>query len=95
MIERTITKEQLIDILEDAILHHTTTDFILEKVFPPMFKPKEEEVICTSDTEDFKDHSFNSFGHFDSIGMYVCNSCSGQLLPRKYARPLTPTQKGE
>jgi hypothetical protein len=94
MTERTITKEQLIDILDDAILNHTTTDFILEKVFPPMFKPKEGEAIWSSVLGD--SYNLRVFSHMEN-NEYVCfeDSHEENRFYYKYARCQTPTQKGE
>jgi hypothetical protein len=94
MTERTITKEQLKAALEAGNLNYTTTDFILHWAFPPIFKPKNGEVVLASDDKDFSVPIFYEFSHMGSLNNYICNY-EGKLRAFLYAKPQTPTQKGE
>jgi hypothetical protein len=100
MTERTIKKDELRTSLENlGIVSDDGINDIIEAAFPPIFKPKKGQVIWVSDsdnfTETFTDVQFRKFSHMDINGRYVCNSYSNKLIPWMYAKPQTPTQKGE
>ena len=94
MTERTITEEKLKAVLEE--IGHTIprVNRIIEEAFPPIFKPKEGEVIWSSFFGD--DYILTVFSHMDN-GDYVCfeEGTEGELFIYSYAKPLTPRQKGE
>jgi hypothetical protein len=95
MTERTITEEELKAVLEE--MGHTTTrvNRIIDEAFPPIFKPKEGEAIWVSLVD----------GHYRlrifirmHCGDYLCTSNEDEddtIFSYKYAKPQTPTQKGE
>ena len=96
MSERTITKEELEAVMADQQgLSHAIFHAVIDAAFPPVFDPKKGVVMQVSDTGDFLDNQFRKFSHMDVHGRYICNGFSNKLIPWIYAKPLTPTQKGE
>jgi hypothetical protein len=95
MTERTITMQKLRAILtrEDRINTPIFTD-IMTAAFPIPFTPKEGEAIWTSIFGN--EYSLRVFIRMDS-GKYVCfdNSDESYNYSYAYAKPQTPTQKGE
>jgi hypothetical protein len=96
MTERTITEAELKDVLNTTalIIGCPVYDSIMETAFPPIFEPKEGEAIWTSFFGS--DYNLTVFSHMDN-GEYVCfeEGTEGELFFYIYAKPLTPTQKGE
>jgi hypothetical protein len=96
MTERTITEAGLKDVLSTTalIIGCPVYDSIMETAFPPIFEPKEGEVILASDNEDFPVHLFVEFSHMNELNSYVCHH-QGKLRTFSYAAKQTPTHKGE
>ena len=94
MTERTITEAGLKAVLEE--IGHTIprVNRIIEEAFPPIFKPKEGEIVIASNLVDFSGLIFLEFSHMNKLDGYVCNY-QGSLREFLYAKPQTPTQKGE
>jgi hypothetical protein len=94
MTERTITEAGLKAVLEEIGHTISRVNRIIEKAFPPIFKPKDGEVIWVRTHEE---GIWVLRVHIEMInGFYSCKSES----PRGYfawgcAKPQTPTQKGE
>jgi hypothetical protein len=95
MTERTITEKELIVVLSGQLQINTSDiTHILRAAFPPIFKPKEGEVIWVRTHEE---GVWVLRVHIEMInGFYSCKADS----PRGYfawgcAKPQTPTQKGE
>jgi hypothetical protein len=101
MTERTITEQELKNILIMSIgIDYAAFNTVLNKAFPPIFKPKEGEVICVSDFKDFKNSKIRVFKHMNvNNGRYECfgggNIDGTGNVNYEYAKPQTPTQKGE
>jgi hypothetical protein len=95
MTERTITEQELREAIAELTSLSDSTFYDLVKVaFPPIFKPKEGEVILASDNEDFPVHLFVEFAHMNELNSYVCHH-QGKLRTFSYAAKQTPTHKGE
>jgi hypothetical protein len=100
MSERTINEEKLKSILTHAsITNLPIFGVILEMAFPPIFKPKEGEAIVVSQHESFKNPKIRVFCYINDDSEYVCfmngsveNTTTVCFM---YAKPQTPTQKGE
>jgi hypothetical protein len=100
MTERTITKEQL-----EAALSKTTNisclafHAVIAHAFPPIFKPKEGEAIIVSLHADFRNPKIRIFCYINDDDEYVCfiegNVEKTTTVGFDYAKPQTPTQKGE
>jgi hypothetical protein len=100
MTERTINLAELTSALAvtQGITHEVYRD-VLNAAFPPIFKPKEGEIIVVSQHESFKDPKIRVFCYIDDDNEYVCfmngsveNTTTVCFM---YAKPQTPTQKGE
>jgi hypothetical protein len=92
--ERTITKHELSAVLLAIDIKVSAMKDVMDAAFPPMFKPKEGEVILASNDEDFPVHLFVEFAHMNKLNNYVCHH-QGGIRAFSYAHPQTPTQKGE
>jgi hypothetical protein len=96
MNERTITKEEL-----EAALSKTTNisclafHAVIANAFPPLFTPKEGEVIWAS-LFGGDSYRLRVFRHMDN-GEYVCfdGSKEGKCCHYSCAKPQTPRNKGE
>jgi hypothetical protein len=100
MTERTITESQLEKLLKDSKQETYWRYKVMEAAFPPIFKPKEGEVICVSEYKDFRFCSFRVFSRMNVNNGYDCfsdaaGSVAPNIIPWSYAKPQTPTQKGE
>jgi hypothetical protein len=97
MTERTITKEELDKVLSNYDI--CTYRKIMDRAFPPIFKPKEGEGIIVSNNADFRDPKIRIFCYINDYDEYVCfiegNVEKTTTVSFKYAKPQTPTQKGE
>jgi hypothetical protein len=95
MTERTINQARLKAIL-DSTFDITETIFtdITEAAFPPLFTPKEGEIIWVRRSEH---HQWELIGfHSMDNGQYCCTWSNGEKgLSYPIAKPQTPTQKGE
>ena len=95
MTERTITEEELRATLNTTFdITRTTYKNIINSAFPPIFKPKEGEIVIASNLVDFSGLIFLEFSHMNKLDGYMCNY-QGSLREFLYAKPQTPTQKGE
>jgi hypothetical protein len=99
MTERTINQAELKAVL-DAIstIGHPIFNTIMGNAFPPLFIPKEGEIVRTSEYEDFRNCRVRVFSHININNWYECfcdAHITGSTVPWKYAKPQTPTQKGE
>jgi hypothetical protein len=102
MSERTITEAGLKDVLSTTalIIGCPTYNSIIKKAFPPIFEPKKGVAIIASDNADFSNSKIRIFCYInDPDREYVC-FCDGHTeeyttVGFRYAKPLTPTQKGE
>jgi hypothetical protein len=100
MTERTITEEELKTALAitaniDCVAFHA----VVINAFPPPFTPKEGEIIVVSEYEDFRYSKIRVFSNMDNNNKYECygHGCviGVNLIPWVFAKPQTPTQKGE
>ena len=101
MSERTITEAELKSTLDTTFdITRTTYKNIMDAAFPPIFKPKKGVAIIASDNADFSNSKIRIFCYInDPDREYVC-FCDGHTeeyttVGFRYAKPLTPTQKGE
>ncbi len=95
MTEKTINEAELKEVLSTLSLLNTIVGHaIQQKAFPPIFKPKEGEIVIVSNLVDFSGLIFLEFSHMNKLDGYVCNY-QGSLREFLYAKPQTPTQKGE
>jgi hypothetical protein len=95
MTERTITEDQLKEaLLTVGLLNTVVGDALQQKAFPPPFTPKKGEAIWASDYGN--QYRLRVFSHMDE-GAYVCfeNSNEDNTYSYTFAKPQTPTQKGE
>jgi hypothetical protein len=95
MTERTITEQELREAIAELTSLSDSTFYDLVKVaFPPIFKPKEGEAIWASTLG--KRYKLTVFIHMEN-GKYVCFDDSDEDTSYfyTYAKPQTPTQKGE
>jgi hypothetical protein len=99
MTERTIKKDELRASLANLGITFNGINEIIEAAFPPIFKPKEGEAIVVSQHESFKNPKIRVFCYINDDNEYVCfmngsveNTTTVCFM---YARPQTPTQKGE
>jgi hypothetical protein len=101
MSERTITEAELKEALSTTalIIGCPTYNSIIKKAFPPMFKPKNGEVIVVSSYVNFSQSRVRVFDFMNDDGQYECFDHGGtggnNTASWGYAKPLTPTQKGE
>jgi hypothetical protein len=101
MSERTITESQLEGILSTVKLLGTHVgNTVKTMAFPPLFVPKGGEVIVVSDFKDFENAKVRVFSHINvHNGKYECFSDGflelDNTVPWIFAKPQTPTQKGE
>jgi hypothetical protein len=100
MTERTINQAGLKEVLEE--IGHTIprVNEIIDAAFPPLFTPKKGEIIVVSDFKDFANSKVRVFSHMNvNRGKYECFSggCveAQDTITWVYAKPQTPTQKGE
>jgi hypothetical protein len=96
MTERTITEQELKNILIISIgIDYAAFNTVLNKAFPPIFKPKEGEAIWAS-LFGGDHYRLRVFSHM-SNGEYVCfdNSDEDVSCHYSYAKPQTPRNKGE
>jgi hypothetical protein len=101
MTERTINEAELKAVLEE--IGHTIprVNRIIEEAFPPIFKPKEGEIIVVSDFRDFSNSQIRVFSHMHlNNGRYECffgdfDETDTDTNAWIFAKPQTPTQKGE
>jgi hypothetical protein len=93
MTERTITQEKLKAVLEE--IGHTIprVNRIIEEAFPPIFKPKEGEIVLAGNDKGLPIALIVEFSHMHNKN-YVCYH-GITLRTFLYAKPQTPTQKGE
>jgi hypothetical protein len=102
MTERTIKQDELKAVLEEIGHIIPRVNEIMNAAFPPLFTPKEGQWICVSDFSDFSKSKARVFSHMNvNNGKYEC-FCNGDLdetntntITYVYAKPQTPTQKGE
>jgi hypothetical protein len=94
MTERTIKKDELRTSLANLGITFNGINEIIEAAFPPIFKPKEGEAIWTSTFG--KQYRLKVFTYMDN-GKYVCFDDGDEDMSchYTYAKPQTPTQKGE
>jgi hypothetical protein len=95
MTERTITEKELIVVLSGQLQINTNDiNHIMDAAFPPIFQPKEGEIIWTSVFD--MQYELRVFSHMDN-GEYVCfeDSDEDKAFAYQYVKPQTPTQKGE
>jgi hypothetical protein len=102
MSERTITEAEFktamkkLHLINPSIMHA-----VMETVFPPIFKPKEGEIIVVSDFRDFSNSQIRVFSHMHlNNGRYECffgdfDETDTDTNAWIFAKPQTPTQKGE
>mgnify|MGYP003658006625 CR=1 FL=1 len=100
MSERTITEAELKSTLDTTFdITRTTYKNIMDAAFPPIFKPKEGEIIVVSQLKDFSSSRIGIFCHINDYDEYVCFSegrtKGSATVGFRYAKPQTPTQKGE
>jgi hypothetical protein len=96
MTERTITEQELREAIAELTSLSDSTFYDLVKVaFPPIFKPKEGEVIWAS-LFGGDSYRLRVFRHMDN-GEYVCvdGSKEGKCCHYSCAKPQTPRNKGE
>jgi hypothetical protein len=72
----------------------------MEAAFPPLFTPKKGEVIVVSDFWDFANSKVRVFSHMNvNNAKYECFNDGCVILNNTitwvFAKPQTPTQKGE
>jgi hypothetical protein len=92
--ERTITKHELSAVLLAIDIKVSAMKDVMDAAFPPPFTPKKGEIIWTSVLGDsYTLRVFSNMGN----GEYVCfeDSHEENRFYYKYAKPQTPTQKGE
>jgi hypothetical protein len=95
MTERTITEEELrTAIASTEGINCTLFYTVMDAAFPPIFEPKKGEVVWASTFG--KQYRLKVFIHMDN-GKYVCFDDSDEDMSchYSYAKPQTPTQKGE
>ncbi|MFT5452865.1 MAG: hypothetical protein ACI9N9_002363 [Enterobacterales bacterium] len=95
MTERTINEEELKAALADKEgMNNTLFYTVMDAAFPPIFKPKEGEAIWSSFFD--MQYELRVFSYMDN-GEYVCfeDSDEDKMFAYQYAKPQTPTQKGE
>jgi hypothetical protein len=100
MTERTITEAELKKVLSTVSLLNTVVgEAIQQRAFPPLFTPKEGEAIVVSQHERFKNSKIRVFCYINDDNEYVCfmngSVESTTTVCYTYAKPQTPTQKGE
>tara|TARA_R110000850_G_scaffold10995_7_gene38300 strand:- start:196 stop:498 length:303 start_codon:yes stop_codon:yes gene_type:complete len=100
MSERTINKDELRAVLDSvSTIHNPLFTAILKTAFPPIFVPKEGEVIVVSSYADFSCSRVRVFNCMDDDGQYECLDYGriegDNVASWHYAKPQTPTQKGE
>jgi hypothetical protein len=100
MTERTITQNELRASLANLGIHFNGINEIIEAAFPPLFTPKKGEIICVSKDKDFSFCGFRIFSRMNGNNGYDCfsdaaGSVTQNIIPWSYAKPQTPTQKGE
>jgi hypothetical protein len=102
MTERTINQEQLKKVLSKLSLLNTIVGHaIQQKAFPPIFKPKKWEIIVVSSFRDFANSQIRVFSHMNvNNARYECffgdfDETDTDTNAWIFAKPQTPTQKGE
>jgi hypothetical protein len=99
MTERTIKKDELRTSLANLGIHFNGINEIIEAAFPPIFEPKEGEAILASQYADFSDCRIRIFCYINDYDQYVCfhggRTKGSDTVGFTYAKPQTPTQKGE
>jgi hypothetical protein len=95
MTERTIKKDELRNSLANLGITFKGINEIIEAAFPPIFKPKEGEVIWAS-LFGGDSYRLRVFRQMDN-GEYVCvdGSKEGKCCHYSCAKPQTPRNKGE
>jgi hypothetical protein len=100
MTERTITEAEAVELLLKSKHDTYWGSDIIETLFPPLFTPKKGEIIVVSDFRDFSNSKIRMFSHMNvNSGRYEC-FMGGDLDETDtntwiFAKPQTPTQKGE
>jgi hypothetical protein len=96
--ERTITKHELSAVLLAIDIKVSAMKDVMDAAFPPPFTPKKGEAIQVSDFKDFSNIKVRVFSHMnDDTGTYECVSdgAVNNTITWLFAKPQTPTQKGE
>jgi hypothetical protein len=94
MTERTIKKDELRTSLANLGITFNGINEIIEAAFPPIFKPKEGEIIWVryNDRLPWELRIFNYMHH----SAYCCEENNhNKKFYWSQAKPQTPTQKGE
>jgi hypothetical protein len=99
MTERTIKKDELRTSLANLGITFNGINEIIEAAFPPIFKPKEGEAIIVSNYADFSHSRVRVFDCMNDDSQYECfdhgRTGGTNTASWGYAKPQTPTQKGE
>jgi hypothetical protein len=94
MTERTIKKDELRNSLANLGIHFNGINEIIEAAFPPIFKPKEGEVIWVR-YNDRSPWELRIFKYMKN-SVYCCEEHNhNKNFYWSQVKPLTPTQKGE
>jgi hypothetical protein len=95
MTERTITEQELKNILIMSIgIDYAVFNTVLNKAFPPIFKPKEGEIIWVR-YNDRSPWELRIFKYMEN-SVYCCEEHNhNKKFYWSQVKPQTPTQKGE
>jgi hypothetical protein len=92
--ERTITKHELSAVLLAIDIKVSAMKDVMDAAFPPPYTPKEGEAIWVRRSEH---HQWELIGFHSMDGeKYCCTWSNGEKgLRYPFAKPQTPTEKGE
>jgi hypothetical protein len=97
MTERTINEQELKWVLANPDIEQWSggiiRKYIMNAAFPPLFTPKKGEIIWVRDNVEHP-WVLRTLDHMDN-GEYWCKNEAGKWHDWSYAKPQTPTQKGE
>jgi hypothetical protein len=93
MTERTITETEAVELLLKSKHDTYWGSDIIETLFPPLFTPKKGEIIWVRNNVEHP-WVLRTLDHMDN-GEYWCKNEAGKWHDWSYAKPQTPTQKGE